>query len=209
MKQITFYLDFVSPFAYLAFEVLPKVLQGHSYSVRYQPILFAGLLKHHGQLGPAEMPGKRIWTYRQIAWLAREHEVALRMPAQHPFNPLSLLRLALACAPDGAPNRFVCETLFRKVWQSGADASDPALVQALAAQLAPQGDMHGEQVKQALRDNTDKAIAHGVFGVPSLLVDDQLFWGLDSLAMLRAHLAGSPELAQDALAAQQVKPFAR
>ena len=66
MKHITFYLDFVSPYAYLAFEALPAALQGHSVSVTYKPILFAGLLRHYGQLGPAEIPAKREWTYRQV-----------------------------------------------------------------------------------------------------------------------------------------------
>ena len=65
MKQITFFFDFISPYAYLAFESLPQALQGISHQVRYQPILFAGLLKHHGQLGPAEIAGKRDWTYQQ------------------------------------------------------------------------------------------------------------------------------------------------
>ena len=72
MKHITFYFDVISPYAYLAFEHLPVALMGNSYSVTYQPILFAGALNHHGQLGPAEIPPKRDWTYRQILWLARE-----------------------------------------------------------------------------------------------------------------------------------------
>ena len=70
MKHITFYLDFISPYAYLAFEQLPKALEGLSYSVRYRPVLFAGMLKHYGQLGPAEIAPKRDWTYRQVLWLA-------------------------------------------------------------------------------------------------------------------------------------------
>ena len=115
MKHITFYLDFISPYAYLAFEQLPVALMGHSYSVSYQPVLFAALLKHHGQLGPAEMPSKRDWTYRQVQWLAQRHGVELQLPAAHPFNPLALLRLALACEAQGQPNRYVCETIFRHV----------------------------------------------------------------------------------------------
>ena len=123
MKHITFYLDFISPYAYLAFEQLPVALMGHSYSVSYQPILFAALLKHHGQLGPAEMAPKRDWTYRQVLWLAQRHGVELQLPAAHPFNPLALLRLALACEAQGRPSRYVCETIFRHVWRGGADAT--------------------------------------------------------------------------------------
>jgi 2-hydroxychromene-2-carboxylate isomerase len=96
MKHITFYLDFISPYAYLAFEQLPEALMGHSTSVTYKPVLFGALLKHHGQLGPAEIPGKREWAYRQVLWLAHQHGLELQLPATHPFNPLALLRLALA-----------------------------------------------------------------------------------------------------------------
>lgn len=190
MKQITFYLDVVSPWAYLAFERLPQALQGLSYAVEYRPVLFAGMLKHHGQLGPAEIPGKRDWTYRQVSWMGHHLGVPLRMPAVHPFNPLALLRLAIACGEGGAANRFTCETLLRHVWQGGADPTDPARLQALQAQLAPARDPAAEDVKAQLRANTEQAIAQGVFGVPAMLVDGRLFWGLDALPMLRAQLEG-------------------
>ena len=122
MKHITFDLDFISPYAYLAFEKLPAALLGLSYEVEYRPVLFAGLLKHHGQLGPAEIAPKRDWTYRQVLWLAHAAGIPMELPASHPFNPLALLRLALACGQDGAVNRFACETIFRHVWCGGADA---------------------------------------------------------------------------------------
>ncbi len=190
MKQITFYLDFISPYAYLAFEQLPRTLQGLSYSVDYKPLLFAGLLKHHGQLGPAEIPSKRDWTYRQVLWLAHSNGIEMQMPAQHPFNPLPLLRLALACAPDGKINRYIAETIFRHVWRGGADATDPARLAALTASLAPARDPASDAVKAELKANADEAIALSLFGVPSLLVDSKLFWGFDALPMLREHLDG-------------------
>lgn len=190
MKHITFYLDFISPYAYLAFESLPAALKGTSYSVTYKPLLFAGLLKHHGQLGPAEIPGKRDWTYRQVLWLAQQHGIKLQLPASHPFNPLGLLRLAMACDAHGAPNRYVCETLFRHVWQTGLEAADPERLAALAVSLAPQRDPDGADVKAQLKAHSDEAIAQGVFGVPTLAVDGKLFWGLDALPMLRAFLLG-------------------
>jgi 2-hydroxychromene-2-carboxylate isomerase len=138
MKQLTFYLDFISPYAWLAFEKLPEVLMGQSYSVTYKPVLLGALLKHHGQLGPAEIPAKRDWTYRHVQWLARQHGLELQRPALHPFNPLPLLRLAVASDAGGTPNRYVCETLFRHVWcGGGADALDPARLRAVNERLAP------------------------------------------------------------------------
>ncbi len=193
MKHITFYLDFISPYAYLAFEQLPRALQGTSYSVGYRPALFAGMLKHFGQLGPAEIAPKRDWTYRQVMWQARALGIALQHPASHPFNPLALLRLALACSPQtspGEPSRYVCESIFRHVWLGGLEAADRARLDLLASQLAPPADPQGIEVKQQLKTNTAAAIAQGVFGVPSFVVDDKVFWGLDSLPMLRSYLLG-------------------
>jgi 2-hydroxychromene-2-carboxylate isomerase len=193
MKHITFYLDFISPYAYLAFEQLPLQLMGHSYSVSYKPVLLGALLQHHGQLGPAEIAPKREWTYRHVQWLGHANQLELQMPAVHPFNPLPLLRLAVACGGEqGTPNRFVCETLLRHVWRGGADALDAARLQALMALLAPGRAADSDEVKAQLRAHTDEAAAQGVFGVPTLMVDERLFWGFDALPMLRAYLDGDP-----------------
>jgi 2-hydroxychromene-2-carboxylate isomerase len=196
MKHITFYLDFISPYAYLAFEKLPEALVGHSYSLTYKPVLFAALLKQRGQLGPAEIPGKRDWTYRQVLWLAHSQGIELQMPARHPFNPLALLRLAVACDVQGLPNRYVCENLFRHVWRGGAEATDAQRLQALTQQLDPKRAVNSDEVKAQLKAHTDEAIAVGVFGVPTFAVDDKLFWGFDALPMLQAYLSGNPWLEQ-------------
>ena len=190
MKHITFYLDFISPYAYLAFEHLPEAFEGLSYSVAYKPVLLGALLKHHGQLGPAEVAPKRDWTYRQVLWLARQHGIQMQLPASHPFNPLALLRLAVACDAQGTPNRYVCETVFRHVWHGGLEAADPQRLQALAAWVKPVQDIMGGEVKARLKAQTNAAIGAGVFGVPAFAVDDKLFWGFDSLPMLRAYVAG-------------------
>jgi 2-hydroxychromene-2-carboxylate isomerase len=207
MKQITFFLDFISPYAYLAFEHLPQALQGLSYSVDYRPVLFAGLLKQHGQLGPAEIAPKRDWTYRQVLWLAHRHGIPMQLPATHPFNPLALLRLALATGAGGKANRYACETVFRHVWRGGADAADAQRLATLAAVLQPARDPAAGEVKAELKANTEDAIARGVFGVPTYAVDDKLFWGFDALAMLRAYLEGDAWFASGAWeAARQVAP---
>ncbi len=190
MKQITFYLDFISPYAYLAFEELPQALMGLSYSVTYKPVFLGALLRHHGSLGPAEIPAKRDWTYRHVMWLAHSKGVRLDMPATHPFNPMSLLRLAVATDEKGLPNRYVCETLFHHVWHGGADAVDAERLQTLTAGLAPERTVADDTVKAQLKAHTDKAMALKIFGVPAFEVDGKVFWGLDALPMLRAYLEG-------------------
>ena len=198
MKQVDFWFDPVSPFAYLAFERLPQALAGLSVTVCYRPVLFAAMLKHWGQKGPAEIDPKRAWTFRYLAWQAQQMGTSLRPPDAHPFNPLPLLRLGWACADAlGTPNRRVVQTLFDHVWRDGGDASDPDRLAALHADLAPTSDPASDAVKACLRDATDAAIAAGVFGVPTLRVDDRLYWGLDALPMVAAALRDDPWFAGD------------
>jgi 2-hydroxychromene-2-carboxylate isomerase len=196
MKEIHFYFDFISPYAWLAFQALPQTLKGISHEVHYHPVVFGAMLKHHGQLGPAEILGKRDWTYRQVMWLAKQQGTDLKMPAAHPFNSLALLRLAVAASSSsGQPNRYVVETIFRHVWCEGLDAADPDRLATLHAHLAsrPSVDLQDPQsaeVKQLLQQQTQQAIDLGLFGVPSMVVDGQVFWGNDALPMLRAYLEG-------------------
>ena len=186
MKSITFWFDPISPFAYLAFERLPQVLVGCSYAVDYRPVLFAGMLQHHAHKGPAEIEPKRAWTFRHVHWLAQQHGIPMDTPLHHPFNPLPLLRLAVACGP----NRRVVDALFQHVWRGGADAADPARLAALQATLSPALDPASAEVKATLKAHTDEAIAQGVFGVPSFGLDGRVFWGLDALEMLANALQG-------------------
>lgn len=189
MKQITFHLDFISPYAWLAFAQLPQALQGISHHMQYRPVLLGALLQRHANPGPAGIAGKREWTYRHVSWLGHATGVGLDMPARHPFNPLPLLRLALECSDDGTINRFVADAVLRHVWLGGADALDPARLDALRATLAPQLRTDAaDNAKRLLRENTEAA--QGLFGVPAWEVDGRLFWGLDSLPMLRAYLEG-------------------
>ena len=193
MKTVEFYLDFVSPYAWLAFHQLPQTLQGHSVQVRYIPVLLGALLKQHNNPGPAGIAGKREWTYRHVSWLGHSLGCGLQMPAQHPFNPLPLLRLALRTSVDGSINRFTADAIFRHVWLGGEDALAPARLQALEQLLVEQikTDADAEQrAKDAVRSNTDAAAAVGVFGVPAMVVEGKQFWGLDGLPMLAAYLQG-------------------
>lgn len=203
VPTIRFYYDPISPFAWLAFARLSEALMGIGHELWCKPVFLPAMLKEYKHLGPAEIPVKRDWTYRHVLWLGRTLEVPLQMPTTHPFNPLPILRLALATATQpqpelGVTNRYVTETVFRHVWANGGDALDPQrladLQQHLADHMAQRGaawaDPNGETVRQLLRSNTAEALAAGAFGVPTCVVNGQLFWGLDSLPMLRDHLLG-------------------
>ncbi len=192
--EIDWYFDFISPYSYLAFETLPQALATIEPApvVRYRPLLFAGLLNHWGHLGPAEVPPKRRFTYEHCAWLADRHGIAMRAPRQHPFNPLPLLRAAIA---DGSRRESIGR-LFRFVWRDGALPDEPAFARLLAdLGIAPQA-LDAAQAKATLRANGEAAIAAGVFGVPTAVAltgrGVRAIWGFDALPMLVDWLRDAP-----------------
>ncbi|MGE7468999.1 2-hydroxychromene-2-carboxylate isomerase [Bosea sp. NPDC003192] len=180
------YFDIISPFAHLALTRLGAIRERRP--VVLKPIVFGGVLKAWGQLGPAEIAPKRVHTYRLATHLAQGMGVPFRFPPAHPFNPLAMLRLLTAL--DG--NEAAVTTAFRLVWGEGRDANDPRVLQQVAA-AAGRPDaaaLIGEQVvKDQLRQATEEAVAAGVFGVPSLMIDGEVFWGADAMAMAQDYLA--------------------
>ena len=200
MHHITMHLDFVSPYAWLAFAQLPQALQGLSCRITYRPVLLGALLKAHANPGPVGIGSKRVWTYRHVQWLAQQSGTTLQLPAQHPFNPLPLLRLALQGSDDGSISRHTAERVFEHVWCSGADALDPARLAQLQATLQGDGTLGppsdseaaAAQAQHWLRSNTQSALEAGIFGVPSWSVGNEVFWGLEALPMLSEFLRGAP-----------------
>ncbi len=186
MPSVEWYFDFISPFAYLQSERLGML--GPDVRVRYRPILFAGVLEANGQKGPAEIPSKRAFTYRFCVWQAKALGIAFKFPHEHPFNPLPLLRLAMAC--DASPDAV--HRIFRFVWRDGRLPDLPIEWAELIDELGvPDADarISSQEVKDALRRNTDEAISRGVFGVPTIAIGHELFWGADATAMARDFIA--------------------
>ena len=206
MQTVTFHFDFLSPFAYLASQALGR-LDGLA-RVAYRPLLFAGLLDHYATRGPAEIAPMRTFTYRHVLWIAARDGIPMRLPPAHPFNPLPLLRLCVALGSPAA----VVDRLFRFVWADGRSPEEPDAFAALCAELgvddAP-ARLADPQVKAALRENTDAALAAGVFGVPTFALDGELFWGYDALDFLVDCLRDPGLLASPAMRAADALPVGR
>ena len=181
MKQIDWYFDFISPFSYLQWQLL----QAQAVELQPVPVLFAGLLSHWDNTGPVEVAPKRNWTYQHCVWIAHRHQIPMRLPAQHPFNPLPLLRLCIALGSEPQ----IVNRLFRFVWQEGHLPTDAAPWTALLQELKVSPSLlDSAEVKAALRQNGEQAIAAGVFGVPTAVVDERCFWGVDATDMLLAYM---------------------
>jgi 2-hydroxychromene-2-carboxylate isomerase len=199
-NRIDWYFDFVSPFSHLGLYRL-----GEIGAVTYRPVLFAGLLNHWGQKGPAEIPAKRQWTYRFCTWWARELGIPFRFPSAHPFNPLHYLRLSIACG--NCPE--VVRRIFDHIWTTGEDAGSPARFSTLCRELnVAEEQLANALVKDQLRKNTEEAAARGVFGVPSFVVDGEVFWGADSLEFLKAFLADRSVVRNDEMRRVDALPAA-
>ena len=191
MATVDWYFDFISPFAYLQSEQL--ALLGPKTRIRYRPVLFAGLLAANAHKGPAEIPRKRAFTYRFLVWHAKRMGIAFKMPPEHPFNPLPLLRLAIAC--DCSPEAV--HRIFRFVWRDGRLPDLPIEWAELVHDVGladANTRIADPEVKAALRANTDEAISRGVFGVPTLAIGDALFWGADATDMAVDYLRGTLRL---------------
>ena len=179
--SLRFYFDYISHNAYIAWTQVHTLAARHDRVVEPVPVLFAGLLNAHGQKGPAEIPAKAWWMAKDLLRKSARLGVPLQPPASHPFNPLLSLRASLV-PRDADDQRRLIDALFRATWVERQDISAPAVVAAAAsaAGLDAQSIVtatQSEEIKQRLRAETDAAIAAGVFGVPTMIVDGELFWG--------------------------------
>jgi 2-hydroxychromene-2-carboxylate isomerase len=195
---VPFYFDFISPYAYLGWVQVHSLVEPYGRAVTPVPLLFAGLLDAHGNVGPAEIPAKRAYIFKDTLRHALALEIAFRPPPSHPFNPLLALRVASLPLPDG-DRRRVIDTLFRATWGGGAGVTDAQEVEKQLNDLGLDGAAMIEaaaapEIKALVRSNTEAAVARGVFGVPTLLIDGELFWGIDSFAHAKRRLDGEDPL---------------
>jgi len=193
-SEVRFYFDYVSPYAYLASTRVRGVAARHGRRVAAVPVLFAAMLDASGARGPAEIPPKRDYMHRDVVRLARELGVVIEPPATHPFNPLVALR-ATGCVDDLEARWRLVDAIYRAAWQRGERVEQPETVARAAAEAGLDGAAlleraGGAEAKAALREATDAAIAAGAFGVPTMIADGELFWGVDALPLLERLLGG-------------------
>ncbi|MDQ3037488.1 MAG: 2-hydroxychromene-2-carboxylate isomerase [Myxococcota bacterium] len=191
--EIRFLFDFLSPYAYLAWTRLRDLAARHRRTVTPVPVLFAGLLEAHGTRGPAEVEAKRRYLVRDIQRIAHAWGVPLAAPHAIPFRSLTALRLAtLPLEPD--VRRALVDRVFEAAWARAEDVTDRAVLARIAAEAGAGDDAleraESPENKVALRRATEDAIAAGVFGVPTMLVDGEMFWGCDAVPHLERFLAG-------------------
>ena len=197
-RTLRFIFDYESPNAYIAWAELPRLEKSYDLSVQPVPVLYAGLLDAHGHVGPGEIPAKGRWMGKDLLRKSVRLGVPLNPPAFMPFNPLLALRVTLLDFADEMRQRVI-QALFEAVWVRGLHVSEPAVVKQVTNELGLPGAELVEQaqapeIKALLRRQTDEVAASGVFGVPAMQVEGELFWGYDDFPHLELFLAGKDPL---------------
>ncbi len=192
-KPIHFYFDYISPFAYFAWRQLPSIAEKYNRRIEAHPVVFGKLLDHWGQLGPAEIAPKRNWLHQFCLRYAVVNGFEYNPPKYHPFNPLAALRMSLAEVSGTHQHRLIT-AIFESGWSRGKDLGDlPTLISLMDEQGLDGAYLSEEianaEVKNLLVNETATAIEKGVFGVPSMIVDGNLFWGNDQMEHIELVLA--------------------
>ena len=184
-KSLHFYFDFISPYAYFAWRKLPYLAKKYNCIIKLHPVVFGKLLDKWGQLGPAEIEPKRLWLYQYCLRYAAINKFKYNPPKEHPFNPLAALRMSLK-EVSGVYQARVIDTIFKAGWSQGKNIGH---INTLIAILKKKSidikylkkKITDPIVKNLLVKETNVAIQKGVFGVPSIIIDDNLFWGNDQI----------------------------
>ncbi|AZE50040.1 2-hydroxychromene-2-carboxylate isomerase family protein [Pseudomonas chlororaphis] len=186
-KTVEFFFDLGSPTSYLAYTQLPKICAQTGSQLIYQPMLLGGVFKVTGNASPISIPAKGRYMLQDLARYARRYEVPLAFNPHFPINTLLLMR-AVTGMQLRHPQRFIAfiDCLFRALWVEKRNLNDQATVAAVLSEggFDPQEVLaltNDEEVKNALKDKTEQALQRGVFGAPSMFVDNQLFFGQDRL----------------------------
>lgn len=191
-RVLDFHFDYISPYSYLAWHKLSVFAPAHGLRVRLKPTLFAALLNEYGHKGPAEVPPKRIYMFKDCLRMATAMNVSLEPPASHPFNPLHALRASLLDVDEKVRHDLVSR-LYAATWAESRDVGAPEVVAEVCAEVGISDALdriRDAAVKRKLVDASADAVARGVFGVPTMIVDGEAFWGMDSFPHLERHLAG-------------------
>ena len=201
--SIRFYFDYISPNAYLAWTQLPKLAEKYGCAIEPAAVLYAALLDAHGQLGPGEMPAKGRWMGRNLLRKAALLGLRMSLPPFFPFNPILPLRVSILPMESKQKVRII-DAFFQAVWVRELHISEPGVVERLCNEVRLDGagliaDAQSAEIKARLRALTDEAIGRGVFGVPSMEVGEELFWGYDDFQYLELFLAGKDPLDAKAL----------
>ncbi len=193
-RKIEFYFDFLSPYSYMAWTQIREL----DWNIEYKPVSVPNVIAHYETLGPGQIKPKRDYLMKDLLRYKTINQIPFKVPTQLPFNSLYALRIVLQ-AKNNEEAKVLTNLFFRASWELGLDIGNTQLISDLLNENGFKAEelidrTSSKEIKESLRNNINEAIQKGVFGVPSFIIDNELFWGNDSLKYVFMYLANKDPL---------------
>ena len=185
IKSFDFYFDFVSPYSFLAHKEIRKIEKKNSIKIKYKPILLGGLHNLHGIKAPAFIPAKAKHMIRDCKLIAEKNKIRFKFNSYFPIRSLNLMRGVLVAEEDDYKSFYIDE-IFNAIWQDGLNMNDVTIIEKILKNLNINPKtfllrVASSSIKDSLKKKTDEAYEKGVFGAPSFISNNKIFWGQDRI----------------------------
>ena len=185
IKSFDFYFDFISPYSFLAHKEIKRIEKNHSIKIRYKPILLGGLHNLHGIKAPAFIPAKAKHMIRDCKLIAEKNKIVFKFNSYFPIRSLNLMRGVLVAEEDNYKSYYV-DSIFNSIWQDGLNMNDENIIQKVLKNLNVNPKTFllrsaSSSIKDSLRKRTNEAYEKGIFGAPSFVSNNKIFWGQDRI----------------------------
>ena len=185
IKPFDFYFDFISPYSFLAHKEIIKIERKNSIKIRYKPILLGGLHNMHGIKAPAFIPAKAKHMIRDCKLIAEKNNIKFKFNSYFPIKSLNLMRGVFVAEEDNYKSHYI-DSIFNAIWQDGLNMNDENVIQKVLKNLnINPKTFHlrsaSSSIKESLRKKTNEAYERGIFGAPTFVSNNKIFWGQDRL----------------------------
>jgi 2-hydroxychromene-2-carboxylate isomerase len=185
IKPLEFYFDFISPYSFLAHKQIRKIENKEGIKIIYKPVLLGGLHNLHGIKAPAFIPAKAKHMVRDCKLIAEKNNIRFKFNAYFPIRSLNLMRGVLVAEEDNVKKYYI-DNIFNTIWQDGLNMNDAIVIQKILQNLNINPKTFSLRatsslIKDLLRKKTNEAYEKGVFGAPTFVVNNKIFWGQDRI----------------------------
>ena len=185
IKPLEFYFDFISPYSFLAHKQIRKIENNEGIKIIYKPVLLGGLHNLHGIKAPAFIPAKAKHMVRDCKLIAEKNNIRFKFNSYFPIRSLNLMRGVLVAEEDNVKKYYI-DNIFNTIWQDGLNMNDAIVIQKILQNLNINPKTFllrttSSLIKDLLRKKTNAAYEKGVFGAPTFVVNNKIFWGQDRI----------------------------
>ncbi len=185
IKSFDFYFDFISPYSFLAHKEINKIERKNSIKIKYKPILLGGLHNLHGIKAPAFIPAKAKHMIRDCKLIAEKNHIKFKFNSYFPIRSLNLMRGVLVAEEDNYKSYYI-DSIFNSIWQDGLNMNDENIIQKILKNLNVNPKtfllrVASSSIKESLKKKTNDAYEKGIFGAPTFVSNNKIFWGQDRI----------------------------